>query len=218
MTAQKTNPERPSDYHNPLRRMLYDSPLHTLAGKIIFTVIVLIVLYLSIQTWIVWLTPLQNGLIILQGVLGAFLGSLLGLAFLRYLDRREPESWWYFVGALLFAMLFTTAPAAYLIILPIIIYALLKSGNWERQVIRDELADEVGTVVTPEEYEGVQGEKRFRLRSVPGYSAKIGQQIRNAQNSLAFHKSYLKSRNRLVEGDPLADYYRAEVTRLRSGT
>lgn len=207
-----------TEYHNPFNRMLYDSPLHTLKGKIAFAVIMLVVIYLSLQAWRVWLTPLQNGRIVLLGILIAFLASLIGLVFLRYLDRREPESWWHFVGALLFAMLFTTAPAAYLIILPIIIYALLKSGNWERQVIRDELADEVGTVVTPEEYEGVQGEKRFRLRSVPGYSAKIGRQIRNAQNSLAFHKSYLKSRNRLVEGDPLADYYRAEVTRLRSGT
>jgi hypothetical protein len=41
--------------------------------------------------WIGWLTPLQNGWLILYGMSVAFLGSLVGLAFLRYLDRRDPE-------------------------------------------------------------------------------------------------------------------------------
>jgi hypothetical protein len=45
-----------------------------------------------------------------------------------------------------------------LIILPILIRNLLKSGDWERQVVRDELADEIGKVDTPEEYEGVRTE------------------------------------------------------------
>ena len=397
MTTKQTNPTRTTDYHSPLSRMLYDSPLHTLKGKITFAVIMLIVIYFSLSAWISWLTPFENGLVVLYGILSALLGSLLGLVFLRYLDRREPESWWYFVGALLLATLFTTAPAAYLnahspfptltvgfneefwkvlpllllvffaptmvngvrdgiiygalggfafniveisnyilrvsgpaegiegvstqlsrlgfwgignhviwsmlvgagiglgvqsknrrtkilaplgayllaaithdiqdtvgapilglavtfillllqgvdvsqldkaavqdltksnmgvmirlealliniINLPIIIYALLKSGDWERQVIRDELADEVGPVITSEEYEGVKAEKRFRLRGVPGYPKGVGRAIRNAQNSLAFHKAYLKRKNRHVEADPLAEYYRAEVAQLR---
>ena len=99
--------------------------------------------------------------------------------------------------------------------IPILIYALLKSGNWERQVIREQLADEVGAVITPEEYEGVKAEKRFRLRRVPGYSGHTGRAIRNAQNNLAFHKAYLKRKNRPIEGDPLTEYWRGEVARFR---
>ena len=397
VSTSRTNKIRTANFHSIISRMLYDSPLNTLVGKIIFVLIMLVVLYFAIDTWINLLTPLENGWVVLYGILSAFLGSLLGLAYLRYLDRREPESWWYFVGVLLLAVLFTTAPAAYLnvhspvpaltvgfneefwkvfpllllvffaptmvnvvrdgmiygalggfafniveisnyilrvsgpaegiegvsaqlsrlgfwgignhviwsmlvgagiglgvqsknrrtkilaplgayllaaithdiqdtvgapilglavtfillllqgvdvsqldkaavqdltksnmgatirlealliniINLPIIIYALLKSGDWERQVIRDELADEVGPVITSEEYEGVKAEKRFRLRGVPGYPKGVGRAIRNAQNSLAFHKAYLKRKNRHVEADPLAEYYRAEVAQLR---
>ena len=397
VTTNQTSTNRTRDYGSWLQRMLYDSPLRTSGGKIIFAVIMLIVIYLSSRAWISWLTPLSNSWIVLAGIFFAFIGSWLGLLFLRYLDRREPESWWYWVGVLFFALLFTTAPAAVvnnaspaptltvgfneefwkvlpllllvffaptmvngvrdgiiygalggfafnivevanyflklsypeqgieglstqlarlsfwgignhviwsmlvgagiglavqstrqrtkilaplgafllaalthtlqdnavgpvltvgitgilmmlqgadasqtdpetvqelskslmrptlmvealiinIVNLPIILYALLKSGNWEREVIRDELASEVGTVVTPEEYEGVKAEKRFRLRRVPGYPSRVGRRIRNAQNSLAFHKVYLKRKSRPVEGDPLAEYYRAEVARLR---
>lgn len=397
MTTTQVNPSGSADYRSPLSRMLYDSPLHTRRGKVIFAAIIAIVLFLSAQAWIRWLTPLSNTWIVLAGIFFASLGSWIGLAILRYLDRREPESWWYWIGALLFALLFTTAPAAVLnnaspaplltvgfneefwkalpllllvffaptmvngvrdgiiygalggfafniveianyflkvsypergldglsdqlarlgfwgignhviwsmlvgagiglavqsksrptrilaplgayllaaithdiqdigggallmvaattilislqganvdptdqaavrelsqanirpamqieaflinvFILPIILYALVKSGNWERAVIRDELADEVGEVITPEEYEGVEAEKRFRLRRVPGFSRGTARKIRNAQNGLAFQKAYLKRKGRLVDGDPLAEYYRAEVARLR---
>lgn len=38
--------------------MLYDSPLNTLAGEIIFVLIMLAVFCFAINTWINWLTPL----------------------------------------------------------------------------------------------------------------------------------------------------------------
>jgi RsiW-degrading membrane proteinase PrsW (M82 family) len=400
MTTNQATKTRTTNYQNPFRRMLYDSPLHSTAGKIGFALIMAIIIYMAADIWINWLTPLSNSWIVLGGIFAAFVGSLIGLAFLRYLDRREPESWWYWIGALLFALIFTVAPAAYInrispvstltvgfneefwkvmpllllvffapttvngvrdgilygalggfafniveisnyflrvsypergiaglsdqlarlsfwgignhviwsmlvgagiglavqskrrrtkilaplgayllavvthdiqdmgggviltmaataivmllqgvsitgldpetaqdlargnmgatmqieavliniIILPLVIYALVKSGNWERKVVRDELADEVGTVITAEEYEGVRAEKRFRLRRVPGYSRGVARKIRNAQNGLAFTKSYLKRKNRPVEADPLVAYYQAEVVRLRSAT
>ena len=46
-------------------------------------------------------------------------------------------------------------------------------------------------------------------------ASRIARSIRAAQNNLAFHKLYLKRRNRPVEGDPLIGFYRAEVRRLR---
>jgi RsiW-degrading membrane proteinase PrsW (M82 family) len=104
-----------------------------------------------------------------------------------------------------------------IIILPIVIAFLLKSGNWEREVIQEGLADESDAVITPEEYEGVKAERRFRLRRLSGFPRRIGRQVRNAQNRLAFHKAYLRRKSRPIEGDPLIEYYRAEVIRLRSG-
>jgi len=396
--AASSEQDRGQDYHSFFSRMLYDSPLHRLPGKIALVAIMVVIVLLSSVIWSTWLTPLSNGWLVLLAVAVAFLGSLVGLVWLRYLDRREPESWWYWIGVLVFAMLFTVTPAvvfnsispfvltigfneefwkvvpllllilfapttvngvrdgmiygalggfafnmveiadyflldiypaqgiaglaealarlafwgvgvhviwsmlvgagiglavqtqnrrtkilaplgAYLlaaithsiqdmgvgvilmaialsmlltlqgaevdmndptagpelisenlqwitrieailiniIILPIVIAFLLKSGNWERQVIQEGLADESDAVITPEEYEGVKAERRFRLRRLPGFPRRIGRQVRNAQNRLAFHKAYLKRKSRPIEGDPLIEYYRAEVIRLRSG-
>lgn len=97
----------------------------------------------------------------------------------------------------------------------LLIIALRRSGNWERAIIRAELADESAEIITPQEYAGVEAEKRFRLRRIPGYSRRVGRQIRNAQNALAFHKRYLRRKGRAIEGDPLAAYWRGEVLRLR---
>ncbi|MCB0123599.1 MAG: PrsW family intramembrane metalloprotease [Caldilineaceae bacterium] len=389
------------DYHSLFNRMLYDSPLHRLWGKLIFALILLITLYLAGDVWRGWLTPLSNGWLILYAMTIAFCGSLIGIAFLLYLDRRDPEPWWFFVGTLLAALLLTTAPAAYfnsispvptltvgfneefwkvlplllliffaptlvsgtrdgliygalggfgfniteiadyflkvsypaegmeglsgqlvrlgwwgignhvfwsalvgagigyaletdhrlrkitvplaaylaavfthtlqdnlvgpmiglglaglvlflqgvdinglnmqdqdnlpesvksamaiglplealvinIINILLLIIALRRSGNWERAIVREELADESAAIITPEEYAGVETEKRFRLRRIPGYARGKGRQIRNAQNALAFHKRYLRRRGRSLETDPLVTYWRDEVLRLRN--
>ncbi|MEZ4673956.1 MAG: PrsW family glutamic-type intramembrane protease [Caldilineaceae bacterium] len=394
------NETKTKNYHALFNRMLYDSPLHRWWGKLLYAIILLVTLYLAGVVWIDWLTPLSNGWLILYAITIAFFGSLLGIAYLLYLDRRDPEPWWFFVGTLLVALLLTTAPAAYvngisprptltvgfneefwkvlpllllvffaptlvsgtrdgliygalggfgfniteianyfikvaypaegieglsgqlvrlgwwgignhvfwsalvgagigyaletdhrlrkvtvplgaylaavfthtlqdnligpmigigltmvilviqgvdasqfniedqnnlpevfksamalglplealainIINIPLLIIALRRSGNWERAIIRDELADEVPEIVTPEEYQGVQAERRFRLRRIPGYPRRVGRRIRNAQNALAFHKRYLRRRERPIESDPLVAYWRGEVLRLR---
>lgn len=377
---------------------MYDSPLHTLWGKIALAVGFVVVVYLGWGVWVDWLTPPENGLVLLFGMLLALLGSLLLIALLRFLDRREPEPWLFYLGVLVISVFLTVAPAAYfngispldlltvgfneefwkvfplillviffptmvsgvrdgmiygalggiafnileigtyvmrvsfpaagiagagqqmarlgwwgvgdhvlwsalvgagigwgiqstnrrtkilaplgayllaavvhdlndtvgavvvalvggllvqlqgvdmkalaqdpakletaiqnvgslaipltevlmnVVTIPILFIALWKSGDWERSVVRDELKDEVGTVVTPEEYQGVLDEKRLHVRSLPGYRSGVGRAIRNAQNSLAFFKFYLRRKNRPVQGNPLAAYWREEVARLR---
>jgi protease PrsW len=67
----------------------------------------------------------------LLGLLVSALLSVVPVLILRYLDRRERESPWLFV-------------------------ALRRSGKWERHVIEQELADEVGGAVTPEEYDAIR--------------------------------------------------------------
>lgn len=390
------------DYSKLVNRLLYDSPLHGRAGKIAFAVILAFTLYFAASTWIHWLTPIQSAGTLFGAMAFAFVGSLIGLVILRYLDRRKPEPWPYFIGVLVVATLFTAAPAAYfnnlspastltvgfveefwkvfpllmfvifaptvvtgvrdgliygalggfgfnimeisvyvlrtsspdqnifatisdqlnrlgwhgianhvvwaalvgagigyavqtknkslrylvpigayllavvthtlqdnmvgvmimigistgivslmgvnlqspqeaanaqglmrtltplattlevlvinIINIPILIFALFKSGTWERGVVRDELAGEAASVITPEEYQGVLAERRFRLRRIAGYPRRQAGQIRNAQNSLAFQKQYLQHKGRAVAGDPLADYWRAEVAQLRGGS
>lgn len=107
------NKPQTTNYHALFKRRLYDSPLHSWWGKLIFTVILLITLYWAGNVWSSWLTPLSNGWLILFAVAIAFFGSAIGLASLRDLDRRDPEPWWYWVGALFIALLLTTALAAY---------------------------------------------------------------------------------------------------------
>jgi hypothetical protein len=42
--------------------------------------------------------------------------------------------------------------------------ALWRSGVWERRVIRDELADEVGRTVSADEYRDIVSDRMFRTR------------------------------------------------------
>ena len=70
-----------TNYSSVFSRMLYDSPLHTVKGKIIFALIFLLVLYPALNAWIDWRTSLENGWIVLFGMLSVFTESLLGLIF-----------------------------------------------------------------------------------------------------------------------------------------
>lgn len=387
-------------FQSRLDRLLYESPLHTRPGKIAFGLILAATAGIALHSWVGWLTPLENGLILLYAFTMALIASTLGLLFLRYLLRRDPKTWafrlslfffsatvapaaaaffnghsiyatltvgfveeswkifpllmllifaprvisgvragmvygalggygfnvietavyvlrssypemgllagtsmqlsrvgWWgvshhiiwsaLVGAglgyaiqapksrwrykipllayllavithtlqdnlvgilLLMVILFCLlslmglepglnnsdpaivlwskrlSPAANalemvainIINLPILIYLLFKSGEWERQVLRKQLSDEPPEIITPEEYAGVQTEKRFRLRRLPDYPKRLGRAIRDAQNRLAFQKQYLDARDRPCQGDPLVEYWRTEIIRLRA--
>ena len=54
---------------------------------------------------------------------------------------------------------------------------LQESGRWERQVIETELAEEVGTAVTPEEYALLQAERPWGLRAIPHFEGAAGRRI-----------------------------------------
>jgi RsiW-degrading membrane proteinase PrsW (M82 family) len=101
------------DYRKLVTRLLYDSPLHGREGKIAFALIMAFTLYFAATSWIRWLTPIQSAGTLFGGMFFAVVGSLIGLVLLRYLDRRKPEPWLYFIGVLVVATLFTAAPAAY---------------------------------------------------------------------------------------------------------
>ena len=115
--------------------------------------------------------------------------------------------WWAAValGNLIFQ------PVAYLLL----IAALLVSARWERRVIREQLAGEVGGAITPAEYEQVKAEGLFSLRRLPGYDRKLSRAIINAQNELAFRKQAVAQRGGDPEHDRLVAAWRADIARLR---
>lgn len=104
------------------------------------------------------------------------------------------------------------------IFFPMLILAavlLWRSGVWERRVIREELAGEVGGAVTPEEYERVARDGIFRTRRISGANRRRSAAIVNAQNELAFRKYRVRADGGDVGQDPLVNGWRAEIARLK---
>jgi hypothetical protein len=103
-----------------------------------------------------------------------------------------------------------------LINIPILFWSLWRSGEAERQVIRDQLVDEPKALITPDEYAGVVAERRRRRRSLSAYPAPIGRAIVQRQNELAFRKAYVQRQGKAVEGDRPAEMIRATIVQLRN--
>ena len=97
----------------------------------------------------------------------------------------------------------------------IAIVMLWQSGNWERTVIREQLADEREPVITPEEYEGVRRDRSFQTRHIPGYDRRTSTAIVKAQDELALRKWRVQQQGLDVHTDALVASWRDELTRLR---
>ncbi len=95
--------------------------------------------------------------------------------------------------------------------LVILFVAVWKSGDTERHAVRDQLKDEPAAVITPDEYAGVEAERRLHLRSLPGYSSQVGRTIRNLQNELAFRKDFVLQQGGSLENDPPAAAIRQSI-------
>ncbi|MGG6295611.1 PrsW family intramembrane metalloprotease [Leptolyngbya sp. AN02str] len=92
---------------------------------------------------------------------------------------------------------------------------LCQSGIWERNVIREQLADEQEPVITPDEYEAVKGDRLFRTRRIAGYTRRTSTAIVKAQDELAFRKWRLKQQEQDVDTDPLVAFWRDVLSHLR---
>jgi RsiW-degrading membrane proteinase PrsW (M82 family) len=95
---------------------------------------------------------------------------------------------------------------------------LWRSGEWERQVIRDELVDEVEPVITLQEYQAVLADRMLHTRRIEGISKALSASIVNAQNELAIRKWRLSHHGKDPAADPLVASWREEITRLRACT
>jgi hypothetical protein len=97
----------------------------------------------------------------------------------------------------------------------ILAIALWRSGVWERRVIREELADEVGRTVSAGEYEAILADSMFRTRRIDRFHPRRSAALVNAQHELAFRKRRVRDGHQDPERDSLVAGWRAEIGRLR---
>ena len=93
--------------------------------------------------------------------------------------------------------------------------AVWRSGVWERRVIREELANEVGRSVTPEEYQAIASDRMLRTRRVDRKHPRASAALVNAQNELAFRKRRVRNEGGDPERDSLVAGWREDIRRSR---
>ena len=93
--------------------------------------------------------------------------------------------------------------------------AVWRSGVWERRVIREELASEIGRSVTPDEYRAIVSDRMLRTRRVDREDPEVSAALVNAQNELAFRKRRVRNDGGDPERDSLVAGWREDIRRLR---
>jgi RsiW-degrading membrane proteinase PrsW (M82 family) len=93
--------------------------------------------------------------------------------------------------------------------------ALWRSGVWERRVIREELAAEVGSLVSEEEYREVLADRMLRTRRISNVHPNLSAALVHAQHELAFRKRRVRDRGGDPERDPLVAGWRRDILALR---
>ena len=125
------------------------------------------------------------------------------------LDNTSLFSWWLAVAVANVVLQFV--PYA------LLIGAIVVSGQWERRVIRQQLADEVdGQIVTPAEYAQIEREPAYGLRRPAGYTRREARALVTAQNKLAFRKWDVRAAGADPQTDSVAQALRAEILGIRA--
>ena len=191
-------------------------------GHAMFTGIFGAFLGFAMQTRRRWLKLVAPLLGLLLGIAAHFVNNALPLFFaLAGAARGEPPPQapeappeLGFVDAFL-----TGSLVELTIFLPFVLimaFALWRSGVWERRVIREELAEEVGRTVDRGEYEAIVGDRMFRTRRIDRLRKRESAALVNAQHELAFRKRRVRDDGGDPERDRLVAGWRAEIARLRA--
>ena len=96
--------------------------------------------------------------------------------------------------------------------------AVWRSGAWERRVIREQLADEVGRAVSPDEYQDILRDGMFQTRRISSNQPRGSAALVNAQHAIAFRKWRVGSEGNDPDADPLVAGWRADIARLRAAS
>jgi protease PrsW len=192
-----------------------------LGGHAMFTAMFGVFLGIAIQTRRTWLRILAPIVGLVLAIVAHMLNNVLPLLIAlesaaagEPLRGREPLPDIGFFEA--FASSSLLQLVLFLPFLLIIIIALIRSGMWERRVIREELANEIGRAVTPSEYEAIVGDRMFRTRRIDPLRPRTSAAIVNAQHELAFRKRRVRDDGNDPESDRLATGWRDEIRRLRA--
>jgi RsiW-degrading membrane proteinase PrsW (M82 family) len=94
--------------------------------------------------------------------------------------------------------------------------ALWRSSVWERRVIREELAEEIGGVVSPDEYRDIVQDRMLRTRRIDSTHPNASAALVNAQHELAFRKRRVRHEGEDPARDDVAARWRDEIRRLRA--
>jgi hypothetical protein len=95
-------------------------------------------------------------------------------------------------------------------------WMLVRSGRWEREVIRAELASEAADIVAPDEMPAIERDGAFRTRRIDRLHPKASAGLVRLQHELAFRKRREQLRGRDPETDALVARWREEIRRLRA--
>ncbi len=145
----------------------------------------------------------QNTLTV--GVAG-MVSQFFGLVGVPLSNMPTPALWLSMATAALFTLgLFYAA----------VIELVQESGRWERAVLAEELAGEVGVAITPDEYGMVVSERGFSLRAIPGYGDRVSRSIVSAQNELALRKWRVRRAGGDPETDAIVQAWRQDIVALR---
>jgi protease PrsW len=98
----------------------------------------------------------------------------------------------------------------------IVLVTLRASGKWERRVIEEQLASEVGGAVTPEEFAAIRRDGIFRTRRLKRIDRRRSAALVNAQHELAFRKQAVIADGGDPESDELVVSWRREIADLRA--
>ena len=195
--------------------------LFGLGGHALFTGLFGAALGLAIQTRRRWLRILAPIVGIALAIAAHMLNNALPLVFAladaaagEIPGEYEPPADTGFLESFVSGSL--TQFALFLPFLLIAALALWRSGVWERRVIREELAGEVGRAVSPTEYQEIVGDRIFRTRRIKGMGRRASAALVNAQHELAFRKRRVREEGKDPELDRLANNWRGEVRRLRT--
>jgi RsiW-degrading membrane proteinase PrsW (M82 family) len=98
----------------------------------------------------------------------------------------------------------------------LIAWMLVRSGRFEREVIRSELAAEPSDIVTADEMAAIERDRAFRTRRIDRLNPTQSAGLVRLQHELAFRKRRERLRGRDPEDDALVARWRAEIRRLRA--
>ena len=195
--------------------------LFGLGGHAMFTAIFGASLGLALQTRRKWLRILAPILGLLLAMTAHMLNNALPLfATLAKINAGKVPSEIEQIPDIGFLQAFVTGSFMQLTIfvpfLLIMALAIWRSGVWERGVIREELADEVGNAVTSDEYRTLVDDRMLRTRRIDRTHPRTSAALVNAQNELAFRKRRVKEEGNDPELDELVVGWREDIKRLRS--